>query len=102
MSKLNKNSSSITWLVVKCGITTLAGIAWILLLNYYPDEFANAGFVAMDAVSVFFGLVFGYIGRAIAFIASIPMVAILVLGGLYAWGVCVCSKLKKRNQKCEG
>lgn len=102
MSEAKKDSSSVGWMVVKCGITTLAAFTAILLFYYYPEDFVGAGAVAMDGISGFFGFVFGNIGRLFALIATVPMVVFLVMGGLYAWGLCVASKLKKTNQMCDG
>lgn len=102
MPEEKNDSRSIAWLVAKCGITTLLGLTLILLVYFYPQEIEAAGAVAVVGISGFFGTVFGLIGRGTQFIGLVPWLAVLGLASLYAWGLCVAIKLKRRKETCNG
>lgn len=102
MSEDKNDYRSIAWLVAKCGITTLLGLTLILLFYFYPQEIEALGAVAVVGISGFFGTVFGLIGRGTQFIGLVPWLAVLGLTSLYAWGLCVAIKLKRRKETCNG
>lgn len=102
MSVQKQDSGSIAWLVAKCGLKILLALSLMLLIYSYPEEFFGLFAVVVAGVSGFFGTIFGLIERGFDFVSTTPWFVIVGLSSLYAWGLCVTTKLKSIKQRCDG
>lgn len=88
---------SILWIISKCGLTVLLCVAAIYYAYAYPDQVEHGVGVLVASIGGFFGTVFGCVSLVLSTIAALPIIATLGICGVYAWGTCVASNLKKRK-----